>query len=941
MLQIGKRRINQAWILAQIVFLCWVKSTIDMSLLKIEGIESPIQNLNYKINPSGPLNIIIGKLYREIGYMQNLYNFSPWIYKNHKLEYSKNGVFTVRQSFDIESVFLSNEGDLTMTRESNEYKKNAYMLEHAKQVVRMFLYAYENTPIIPQRCASYSDLFILFLFHRHIKQHRFYILSALLLLSEGIDVPIEISIVQNHRRQFVEKLMLRKYTRYDEMVYYIYTSLWLEKNNRLDEKIYYNGAKEVIQFFIKNRNNPLLSDRNEFAELGDYRTFKTGKFLNGTKFLIQSYISEFISSAEEYREFIEVTYELINNQTKNTQMTQEEYEIVNSVFKRLFIIKNVQAENSVSYINPIYDVTNYIRKNDLLPHINSVNLTEYCECSGVYTLNNLKVKDSSVLQRNQMNMAILNLVLFLLYNTNNRDYLTGCDDPKSRSYNSDLINFFKKHGPSLNVKDPQMRKEWERILYTKTSSNISYYENGNISSGLMNILHVLIVIMQPDIVQRNKLAGNLNLNIKKAYKASENLEIRYENIKSVIIDLLFKLTNMSNVFITELSLQRLIFRAPCNKFELIGTINLLFKFNKATCDVTLNITTDTFTVSSSLDKYCKDEIEKTIKSSQNYSINLKTHTGNLVYEYICGLENKYFKMNYKYDDNYLLRVGLNIQKGTFNLYELLVDEKFSSSIYRGQFVFSFLLNTTPETLSNSHELVRFTSNIIKYNFIVRGDKKSMRLILNGLLVNKNYVQYYGSFIIGPIEFLRPESEITYFLIKSLISNILLMGSIRHLCASLSSMLELSLCVEHVYNNLETPYTANCILNLITRAHIESQSSYIQAFLNSIDSKISRYNSSYIALIFLYYSCISSTCPKSITIGLYNSINSTHLINVTKTGIQSIFNAPAIGMIASRLKSLKDEISPKMKMALFSNNHVIKRNIKYQMIMHIVQPNATM
>ncbi|KAI5153231.1 hypothetical protein NEPAR06_0281 [Nematocida parisii] len=943
MLQIGKKRVNQVLVLAlaQIMFLCWVKSTINMSLLKVEEIESSIQDLNYKINPSGPLNIIIGKLYREIGYMHNLYNFSPWIYKNHKLEYKKDGIFTVKQSFNINSVFLSNEGDLTISKKSNEYKRNAYMLEHAKQVVGMFLYAYENTPIIPQRCASYSDFFILFLFHKSIKQYRFYILSALLLLSEGINVPIEISIVKNHRQQFAERLLLRKYTGREEAAYYIHTSLWLEKDNHSEEKVYYNGAKEVIQFFIKNRNNPLLSGRNEFAELDDYSTFRTGKFLNGTKFLIQSYIAEFISSAEEYREFIETTYELINNQMKNTEMTQEDYEAVNAVFKRLFIIKNDQTENSVSYINPICNITDYIRKVDLFPHINSVNLAEYSKCSGVYTLNNLQVKDSSVLKRNQMNMAILNLVLFLLYNTENRDYLISCDNPKSCYCNSEFINFFKKHGPILNVKDPQMRKEWERILYTQTSINISYYENRNISSGLMNILHVLIVIMQPDIVKKNRLAGDLNLNMKKAYTSSEDPEIQHENIKSVILDLFFKLTNMSNISITRINLEHLVFRPPYNKFELIGTISLLFNFNMAVCAVELNITLDTFTVSSRPDRYYKGKITQIINSGQNYSINLQTHTGNLVYEYICSLENKYFKMDYNYDDTYLLHVESNIRKGTFNLYELLVDMKFSSSVYRGLFVFSFLLNTSPETLSNSHELVRFTSNIIKYNFIARGDKRSMKHILNGFLVNKNYAQYYGSFIIGPIEFLWPEDEITYVLIKSLISNILRMGSIQHLSASLSSMLQLSLCVEHVYSNLENSYTANYVLQLIINAHIESHSRYMQSFLSSVDSKILGYNSSYIALVLLCYSCISPTCPKSIIIDFYNSINSKHLINVTKTSIQRIFNAPDIGIIASRLKGLKNEISPKIKMTLFSKNHAIKKYIKYQMVIHIVQPNTTM
>ncbi|EIJ87085.1 hypothetical protein NEQG_02723, partial [Nematocida parisii ERTm3] len=165
-----------------------------------------------------------------------------------------------------------------------------------------------------------------------------YLLAALILLSEGVDVPIEIDKSIEGR----ERIFLKREITPNNDIVFINLPLRLESimPDGTKEKVYQKETEEIVLFFKKLCREPFLSEVKKREEPDSKEVFYSGDFLDSPKFLIQSYIFEYIDSIEQYRKFILAVQVFLMDFGLYPGITEEQKEHINRVGDHCFIGNN-------------------------------------------------------------------------------------------------------------------------------------------------------------------------------------------------------------------------------------------------------------------------------------------------------------------------------------------------------------------------------------------------------------------------------------------------------------------------------------------------------------------------------------------------------------------------------------------------------------------------
>ncbi|KAH9387443.1 uncharacterized protein NEMAJ01_2339 [Nematocida major] len=259
----------------------------------IEMQSTEIRNSNAFINPRGPLCLLRGLVYSELAYMHNKRFFSPEIETDYKLEPVGDAETTNEQTYtrnaQKDKPYLSAEGPALSSKPAG---KN-YSVEYHRTLIEMFPSTDGHTLSV---AVDRDDSFFQFLHGMPTKQHAHYVLAALLLLSEGVDVPIKAtqktitlgtSILGNlppeHRKTVGKE-----------------SSTVFKTKKDLCKK-----AAQVINFFKENmQKEKLPCTQNDFS---------TGEFLNTPQFLIQAYVFEYITSKEDALDFAACVHAILTS----------------------------------------------------------------------------------------------------------------------------------------------------------------------------------------------------------------------------------------------------------------------------------------------------------------------------------------------------------------------------------------------------------------------------------------------------------------------------------------------------------------------------------------------------------------------------------------------------------------------------------------------------
>ncbi|KAI5130435.1 hypothetical protein NEPAR08_2018 [Nematocida parisii] len=696
-----------------------------ISLVEMKGILSTaIEESHEKttINPDGPLNPLYGYIYHAAGYVHNKRFFSPEI----KTDY------TLRNIGNPDDVQISYEfnrkpaKDKACPVKDHSLNINQYLYEYHTQLIKMFPSPGEEINIAVGRNSSFTK----FLRSENAKPYTAQILASLLLLSEGVNIPIGVSTINQQK-------MLILYNRDKTKVHF-------RINMRVITKIIddttcaYNlqgEAINIIKFFVKYKDTSILQE-DRIQEPSSVEEFRSGKFLNTPRFLIQMYIHEFIDTEEDYIQLAKSIYTLLNESLDvlymmdTTLESANEIEHINDVLKKYFTV-DLSHNHTNEYICDIEEFENILDTYAVCPFIHFSQLP-------VYTRVPMYIRKTSAFIENQIHYysncaetAILSLFFSLAYNPESRTYTTASMPNAS----SDLSWFFNEHSRYKQTINNKMHRDWCKVVADLPCENICYIHNRNeIKSGIINFLYTVI-----------EITGESTKTIKKLQKIVNDIKISpyinsytEDKLTRYLNDLFKRLSCNKEVTVTCKNIKK---SPENNQVDVFGTIEIKFSHNNIQGGIGLSFNkghTYAYVLSSAVTFTLNDFNRVTALKNKYESI--KKPVGYAIIEYITKQTDIFTMEEHLAAFIQKEQVQKIIKKGSTEINEIFVTAKISSVNYKIILVTNMLIWSITEELSQDHPVIRLVHNLL--GSVPLHDQNTREEIFSALRYIKGVHQLY-------------------------------------------------------------------------------------------------------------------------------------------------------------------------------------------------------
>ncbi|KAI5167054.1 hypothetical protein NEIRO03_2482, partial [Nematocida sp. AWRm78] len=411
-----------------------------LELCDIKEIEENSFNIlieNLLINPDGPLNPLRGYIFHKNRLIYNKRLLSSWIETDYSLKKHPDSSertgrcnFVFKRHPENDKPYISNN---TISASNTELE---YLSEFHQQMIYMFPCASGSIFIEPCRNDSFTRL----LRAHSNKSDSIYLLAALLVLSEGVDIPIEIDkSIERSKRIFLK----REITLNNDFVF-INMPLWLESfmPDGTKKKVYQKEAEDIVLFFKKLYREPFLSKVKKREEPDSKEEFYNGDFLDSPKFLIQSYVFEYIDSIEEYRQFISAVQVFLMDFGLYPGITEEQKEHINKIKDHCFIGNNPHNTIKNTYAADIYNIKIKIDNEAILPFTCPITVPSYTRVPENIPENIEDLVQDELLQySDRVETMLLNLFTCLTYNPETNK----CSAENMPGASTTLIEFFNKY----------------------------------------------------------------------------------------------------------------------------------------------------------------------------------------------------------------------------------------------------------------------------------------------------------------------------------------------------------------------------------------------------------------------------------------------------------------------------------------------------------------
>ncbi|EIJ93102.1 uncharacterized protein NEPG_02058 [Nematocida parisii ERTm1] len=279
------------------------------------------QDIIRMINPDGGLSPLRGFLWYTCGFMYNIRMFSCWMDVDYSVWLNNSGgrtpVYEYARNYGRDGVHRKLAQD--------EYEKK--LVEYHQMVINLFPSAEGYLSIHTDKEDSLYALL-----NKCTDTDKYRILAGLLLLSEGLSVPLSITRLEDSS----EILVLKDLSK-DAEHFRISLSGACAHGNKQEPEITRNssGVVDTIQFFIDNHNNWCLQCSALFNGQMPYGVFKSGGFLCTLQFLIQSYIFDYMESVESTVLFCVTVFDMLREciqHSINKKFRAKALNIFNSYF---------------------------------------------------------------------------------------------------------------------------------------------------------------------------------------------------------------------------------------------------------------------------------------------------------------------------------------------------------------------------------------------------------------------------------------------------------------------------------------------------------------------------------------------------------------------------------------------------------------------------------
>ncbi|KAI5182681.1 hypothetical protein NEIRO03_0332 [Nematocida sp. AWRm78] len=496
--------------------LCDIKTIEESSFV--------VGRVNLLINPDGPLNPLRGYLFHKGGIVYNKRFFSSAIDTDYSMK--KSDIST--ESTHIYTYTRNPENDKTY-RENNTIRRleygSTYLSMLYKQMIYMFPCANNTISIEPCR----NDSFTRFLRVNNNGLESMYLLAALLLLSEGIYIPIEIenSIEGN------ERILLKDWT--NTIVFFDLPlrleSIMIDKTKKM---VYQKETEEILRYFQNLFIEPFLSEVKKCEEPNTLGEFNKGYFLDSPKFLIQSYIFEYIDTIEQYRLFIAAVQILLTDSGLYPEKTEEQKELIKKTVNYCFIEGGVYKNNLNSYAADILSLKIQIDNEAILPFTCPEMVPSYTHVPEydyiVLFLTGL-IKDDLYQYSDHVETMLLNLFTCLTYNPETN----LCSAENMSGASTALIEFFNKYSVPTESASQTKHRDWCKVVSRLNNPNIRYVRESRteLCSGLENILYVISELFIEDAFIRTAIENIMGLLCNKEVGVK-----RKESVKELFLNVL-------------------------------------------------------------------------------------------------------------------------------------------------------------------------------------------------------------------------------------------------------------------------------------------------------------------------------------------------------------------------------------------------------------------
>ncbi|EIJ87640.1 hypothetical protein NEPAR06_0826 [Nematocida parisii] len=305
---------------------------------------------NFYISKTGSINCLYGAL---LSYLSCVELHPLWLYK-------------------LNTSFVLNDG-----AEYNKYKSNLYLDiiyqfqkpvcecdEYAHRFRNTFKYMFLIKPIPDIRIPN--SIFLAFLRIPGINLYRYRLIAALLLISEGIDIPL----VYDQKEM---RLFLQKRTRNKREIHFSIDLKRIKQDaaNLNDGQMVFciDRSIDVISFFIRYKNSQFLRDKGLLSRPKTLSDLTSGKFMHSMWYLMQLFLFYFIKFSNDYNIFehgiyncANEVYELLNEymyiEPDNTEESAEKMQEKRAweIFNDYFLPKTEESEFIIHEYSAMIDI---------------------------------------------------------------------------------------------------------------------------------------------------------------------------------------------------------------------------------------------------------------------------------------------------------------------------------------------------------------------------------------------------------------------------------------------------------------------------------------------------------------------------------------------------------------------------------------------------------
>ncbi|EHY66372.1 hypothetical protein NERG_00011 [Nematocida ausubeli] len=677
-------------LLLSLVIMQSILARIDMEDIKKVNKTFVGESQDVAINPKGPLNLLRGYIGHQSGYMHNKRFYSPEIDTDYVM--SKKGLSCLgKQEYDFTRTPVNDRvyKDLdTTTPEGN------YLSTYHTQLIKMFPSMFGDLSIEIDRSNALTN----FLRAEHVKKDTKYILAALLLLSEGVDVKIAVESTKEKKKLVIKSKTCKE----KEFVNVVMHTAGLDPvTNEHSENIYQSEAAEIVTFYIRCRDNPLLKRVGEFAMPVTREQFESGLFLNNAAFLIQTYIYEFIDTAEDYKDFVEAAHELMVDQVaeKESPKQTKKKDKNRRIFDKLFIEKEALNEN-IKYTTSFYNLVKAKSGNLIFPFYNNIQLPRYTRVPRCKLDKSGFELDQSLYYSDCVETVLLGLFCCLAYNLETQKYETS---HMGEGVSKELKEFFEKYPKPTETTDFEMHKQWSKVVACLKNNKINYKQSRN--ELLPEFSNIFLVIAE--ITGQKKGVLELLEYVESVCKAGK-LDINQQCWITVKIDSILKSLSL-NKHMKVLCFNMTIGETPSGKADILSDINIIYYGS----EITLNVKKGIIDISLASSLYDNSEhIREKFKEVRDMYSDVDCYIGYIVAHYIdaeLDLSNNNGSTILK---NIGRDINIMLQDESQNLSKIFLHRDISTTHMKSYIMECFVFGALDKKVTPKSPLARFTANIL-------------------------------------------------------------------------------------------------------------------------------------------------------------------------------------------------------------------------------------